>query len=188
MDGVSACFYLEATLTRKRTQIQRRSLSLSRRVLKIFFNIPHFNPSVEEQQKPLIYHLPIYHLSIYPFTIYPFTIYHLPTWRQNSRSLHAEFSPNSAWALNPLPTSPPSREGSGVGLFFSDSGVFLLFRLKSQRDGWRLCVLLSGSNAYKEKNTETTSETKSQTEQKCFLGFLLFWQHFNPSAEKQQKP
>jgi len=36
---------------------------------------------------------------------------------------------------------------------------------------------------YKEKNTDTTSETKSQHEQKGFYFFLS-----NPSEEEQQKP
>ena len=55
--------------------------------------------------------------------------------------------------------------------FFSDSGAFLLFRLNLlEIDGVSGCFYLE---AYKEKNTDTTSETESQPEQKGFDGFLF---------------
>ena len=60
IDGVSVYFYLEACLTSKRTQIrhQRRSLSLSRRVLAVFFNFPLFNKIDEERRLGGVFSLP----------------------------------------------------------------------------------------------------------------------------------
>ena len=50
---------------------------------------------------------------------------------------------------------------------------FSSVQAESLRDLWCGWVLLYGSNTYKEKNTDTTSETVSQPEQKGFGGFLF---------------
>ena len=58
--------------------------------------------------------------------------------------------------------------------FFSESGFFPSFWLNPERiDGVAVCF--GGELAHTTKHAATTSETKSQSEWRCFCGFLLFF-------------